>query len=211
MDGLATSDVWQLEVGFFPKAAEKGLRPVRIECGNFSAHSTDPKDDLYWAAYTPHTFLFKNPPSREDFWALVSQTPWMLYYRTDYKALVDSNDWPMIDWMHKGARVELKDSQGRTAGLINVSRTTVYVNNAYDTAPITCNAIDRVCGRVHDVGITSPAKDAIRAADNKLKERLSKLNHQPDENSDVQQVIADYLKEVGIAPRSRKRRSRQTV
>jgi len=201
MDNLTTTNAWELELSFFPKAAEKGLRPVRIPFGDFLSHSNNPDDEIYWTAYTPHTFLFKNPPSREDFWALVKQTPWMIGYES-HKSLVDSNDWPMIDWMLKAAHVELKDLQGRVAGRINISRNTVYTNDAYDTAPITHDAIDRVCNRAASSGQSYAQKDAIRGAENKLKERLSKLDHSPTQG-DVEKAIRDYLAEIGMKPGSR--------
>ena len=50
------------------------------------------------------------------------------------------------------------------------------------------------------MGHTTPASNAVQAAANKLKERLSLLDHAPTED-DAQAVILAYLKEIGINPK----------
>jgi hypothetical protein len=111
METLTKSVMWELEVSFYVQAVEHGVEPVRS--ARFSGVPRDPADPMYWAPYSPHVFYFKHPPSREAFWELVSQTPWMQHFQQDYKAIVDANDWPMIDCCLKAAHVYLRDKQGR--------------------------------------------------------------------------------------------------
>ena len=206
MEALAESVFWELEVSIYVRAVEHGVKPVRIR--GLGGVPSDPSDLLYWAHYTPHTFAFKHPPSREAFWALVSQTPWMHHFRQDYKAVVDANDWPMIDCCLKSAHVYLHDSQGRQVGEIQVRRRTIYLNPAYITSPIWRSDIEAVCGRIQ--GAAGPAAQAVKAAEHKLKERLSHLDRVVS-NADVRQAIRQYLKETGIAPRSRRHRQPQVA
>ena len=205
-EALAESCFWELEVSFYVQAAEHGVRPVRSM--GFGSVPTDPTDPLYWAHYRPHSFYFRHPPSRESFWTLVSQTPWMHHFRDDYKPIVDANDWPMIDCCLKAAHVHLHDSQGRRVGEIQVRRRTIYLNRMYITPPILVSDIDAVCGKTHGRDVVSPAAQAVKAAEHKLKERLSHLDRVLSD-ADVRQVIRQYLKEIGIAPRCRRRRQHQ--
>jgi hypothetical protein len=206
MEVLAESVFWELEISFYLRAVEHGVEPVRSS--GLGSVPFDPADPLYWACYSPHTFAFKHPPSREAFWALASQTPWMHHFRQDYKAIVDAGDWPMIDCCLKSAHVYLRNSQGRQVGEIEVRRRTIYLNWPYMTSPIWRSDIDAVCGRIHRHDLVSPAAQAVKAAEHKLKERLSHLDRAVS-NADVRQVTRKYLKEIGIAPRSRRHRQPQ--
>jgi hypothetical protein len=84
------------------------------------------------------------------------------------------------------------------------------LNLPYITSAIWCSDIDAVCGKIRTPGVSRPAAEAIKAAEHKLKERLSHLDRSVT-NADVRQAIREYLKEISLAPRGRRRRQLQTV
>ncbi|MGC4033266.1 MAG: hypothetical protein QM754_16340 [Tepidisphaeraceae bacterium] len=116
---MTTTDDWRLTIGYWPRAAAEGLRPhAAVGFGN-----DDP------AEYRPHEFTFSNPPSREDFAAVVEQTPWMTTWQDDLLPLIARSQWPMISVGFKGASVDLTDADDRCVGRIEVWRRSRYCND----------------------------------------------------------------------------------
>ena len=99
MDKLIVKDVWELELHLYKHAVDHGVKPVTaVGIGSWPKNESDP---TYWCFYQPRTVLFENPPSRADFWQMVASTPWMQGIDTEYRAIIDRGDWPMIDFSIK--------------------------------------------------------------------------------------------------------------
>jgi hypothetical protein len=110
-------DFWRLTVAYWPKAADAGLQPcVAVGYGEEGAQF-----------HRPHDIDFAKPPTREDFLAVVRQTPWMHVWETTLLPLLAQNDWPIVPACHKAAHVELT-AHGKVVGELRVQRHCLYVN-----------------------------------------------------------------------------------
>jgi N-methylhydantoinase A/oxoprolinase/acetone carboxylase beta subunit len=72
-------------------------------------------------AHRRHPFFFRHPPTREDFLQVCEQLPWTSVWQTTLFPILATHPWPMIDYMHKSAGVELFD-QSKLVGRVNVYR-----------------------------------------------------------------------------------------
>jgi hypothetical protein len=68
-----------------------------------------------------HYFYFRHPPLREDFHDVCRQMPWTSVWRDTLFPILANHQWPMIDFMHKSAGVELFD-QSKLVGRVSVYR-----------------------------------------------------------------------------------------
>jgi hypothetical protein len=109
-------DIWRLTVAYWPRATAAGLEP-QVAVG-FSEGAQ---------FYRPHDIDFNQPPSREDFLAVVRQTPWMQVWQKDLLPVIDQNQWPTVLPGFKAAEVELK-VLGKVVGKLRVRRQDLYVN-----------------------------------------------------------------------------------
>ena len=116
-------DFWRLTIAYWPRATEAGLQPcVAVGYGEEGPQF-----------YRPHDIDFANRPSREDFLAVVRQTPWMHVWEARLLPVISLNDWPVLGPYHKASHVELK-ANGKAVGELCVHRQTLYLNGAKDAA-----------------------------------------------------------------------------
>jgi hypothetical protein len=94
---------WCLTIEFWPGAVESGKSPV---------------DGV---THNRHPFFFRHPPTREDFLNVCEQLPWTAVWNTTLFPILAQHPWPMIDYMHKSAGVELLDRE-KLVGRVNVYR-----------------------------------------------------------------------------------------
>src|ERR1700722_741575 len=83
--------------------------------------------------YRPHDIDFAQRPSREDFLAVVRQTPWMQVWEKDLLPVIAKNDWPTVGPGYKAAEVELK-AEDKGVGKLRVDRQDLYVNGGNHAA-----------------------------------------------------------------------------
>jgi len=182
---------WQLEVSFWLSAVEAGVKPVLAR-----SYRSDP------ASYVPHTVDFQYPPSREDFLQVVSQIPWMHVWQDNLLPIIAKHDWPMIDFAHKAASVELKTDTGVLVGRLDVCRQEFFRNQPYSTLMVTATDLDQVVNRLPKEK-RSDAFALLRSRDHHMQERLSKLGR-PPEDADLKQAIRAVLIEGGFINDRRK-------
>lgn len=130
------SEVYRLTIKYWPQAVEAGVRPIEV-LRFFGLDAPNP------AYYTADHFIFKKPPSREDFLGVCKTLYWTYGWEQTLFPLIESNPWPILDFMHKAADSKLLDEQGRHIGTIEVDREYVYDAQSYDRAvTITCDVKD---------------------------------------------------------------------
>ena len=100
---LKREQFWCLTVEFWHGDLEAGARPTE------------------GVTHRRHYFFFKHPPMREDFHDVCRQLPWTSVWNDSLFPILTKHPWPMIDFMHKSAGVELFD-QSRLVGRVNVYR-----------------------------------------------------------------------------------------
>jgi hypothetical protein len=157
---LKREEYWKLTINFWPSALAAGVRPV--------AAAGFPRDENP-AYFRPHDIDFLCAPSRMDFLAVVRITPWMRTWEKDLIPLLAENDWPMIDYMHKAASVDLRNEQDQIVGRIDVRRHEQFSNQPYRTMPVLCDVRDNIINR-----LPSPkrqeARTLIDAKENYIRE-----------------------------------------
>ena len=73
---MNTQQVWRLTVHFYPHAIEAGVRPANTNVNACEQRSLNDGKISPAAFYRSHEFLFRHPPSREDFMNMVRGLPW---------------------------------------------------------------------------------------------------------------------------------------
>ena len=159
---MRKQDYWRLTVSFWPRAAAARVEPT-VMVGFPHDHDTNR------AYYRPHDIDFDHPPSRADFLEVVQQRPWMSVWQEDLLPLIERNDWPMIDYAHKGANVDLMD-EGRKVGELKVLRQECFMNTPYQTPFIGLDNINHALRGVRD---REAAKQVIRARENRIQEMVT--------------------------------------
>lgn len=120
---LKRQEIWRLTVNWYPHVAAEGARPIIARSYG---------DERIPGEYRPHEFRFDNPPSREDFKAVVRQLPWASHaWKDDLLPLSDKFAWPFIEAGKKGATVELENEQGQTVGHLEVWKDEIWENESY--------------------------------------------------------------------------------
>lgn len=192
------TDDWRLTVHYWPRATDAGVRPQL--CTGFSFDDSP-------APYRAHEVNFSNPPTREDFLAVVAQTPWMHVWEQTLLPVIEKNQWPMIDPAHKGSSVELKDGGGRIVGKLEVWRQQRHCNSRYSVPMIGTypgSAIDRFLKRrIRDKEKRAQARHHVEAHRNLILERVA----QSTDYSPTQLLgdVAQVLIEGGFLPRVKRR------
>ena len=115
---MTQEEFFSLTVAFWPHAVEAGVRPVKTD-----GFENGPQ------FYREHEFFFAHPPTRQDFWRLCAQTPWMSVFEENRKPLIDANPWPLVGPGKKACDVDLKDSQGRIVGRLAVHKQSCCLNS----------------------------------------------------------------------------------
>jgi len=103
--------------------------------------------------------------------------PWTVVWKDSLLAMFREErcDWPMLDYGHKGAVVDLLDEEDREIGKIEVWRHTLFVNEPYSTLMVTVAARDRALR-----GYRGQDRDALRdylnSQENRIRENLARLH-----------------------------------
>lgn len=154
---------WILTVSFWPEAAEADVRPLV----SLSFCDEGP------AFYCPREIHFQNPPSRQEFLEVVKTTPWMAHFWNDtLLPVIAANDWPMIDFMHDGSHVDLKDAKGQVVGQLDVSKHDLFASGGYQTAAVYSNEVDRALRGLQGDQLVK-AKELLRKSENWLREQYA--------------------------------------
>ena len=96
----------------------------------------------------PHPFFFRHPPTREDFQDICRQLPWTSVWNDTLFPILAKHQWPMIDFMHKSAGVELFD-QSKLVGRVSVYREDRW-ENQHVNVPCIFEEINEVTRRCKD-------------------------------------------------------------
>lgn len=154
---------WRLTIEFWAHAVDAGVQPVK--CHGF------PTED-HPGHYRSHTVDFNEPPTREDFLAVVAMTPWMQSWKDSLIPVMEKNDWPMIDYMHKGSSVTLM-RDGVEVGRLEVWRQHLYLNQPTVVPPVLCDEVDQAVRGLRR-SVVEEARTLIRNSENKLRELFVK-------------------------------------
>lgn len=166
---------WQITVEWWAHVPD-GAEPLHLRSDVLL--SSLPEADQARVVYT-HDWDFAHPPSRADLIAAIMAVPWSAhaYGETIVPVLRDAtrSQWPMIDWMHKGAHSNLVDEFGRVVGRLNVRRMDLYQNVAYVTAPVSITEIEAAV-RGFRSEKRARAVEHVRDRSNAIRERIALLN-----------------------------------
>lgn len=180
---------WRLTIKFWPEAAKAGVKP----CLPPKPYPTE--DEWLPNYYKPTDIDFAHPPTRADFLQLVRQTPWMKTFERELLPVLEQNDWPMIDFAHKGSDVYLLDSEGRECGHLEIWRHFVSQNKQYVVPIILCEAWDRITCRLKDRD--EEALNMLRCrCENRIQERMMLTEDTSDER--MKYEIRLVLHEAGL-------------
>ncbi len=170
---LHRTPYWRLTVSHWPEAVKAGVQPCLAPPG-YPA-----KENWLPSFHKPHDFDFRHPPTRADFLQLVRQVPWMATYE-DLLPILEKNDWPMIDYAHKGSTVDLSDSDGKVCGELRVWREFAYQNQQYSVPMITCAAWETIVCRLKNRD--EEALNTLRCrCENRIQERMMLAEDTSDE------------------------------
>lgn len=190
---LTHADDFRLTIHFWPRAAAASVRPQPFE--GFTLDE-DP------ALYRPHEIVFSHPPARDDFLAVVRQTPWMLTWGDDLMPLIANNAWPMVSPGYKAAHADLIDDKGRVVGRLDVSRSRRYCNAPYAVPFLGTyegSDVDRLLKRrVRDKARREEAREHVLRNRNIILERVARGDGDDEALlAEVTRVLADggYLKQ----------------
>ncbi|NLS97540.1 MAG: hypothetical protein GXX96_35825 [Planctomycetaceae bacterium] len=180
-------DYWQLTVHFWPAATEAGVQPVKA-----NGFEEGPQ------FYRPDTIDFDHPPSRDEFLAVVQTIPWMSVWQDTLLPVVANNPWPMIDFAHKAAHIDLKNEQGQIVGQLEVRRQERWANAGYCAPFITTDMI-RSAARLHN-GKMAAAIEHVELHRHRLMERLAMQPGSSQATTDTEirklLVVGGFLKKV---------------
>ena len=192
MTTLDRKDFWELEVSFWPKAVEAGVRPFPAMMFQFPMNEWPP------GAYIPHTFYFQHPPTRQNFLLVVGALPWASHAWGDtLLPIVEKNPWPMVcTWAEKAAHSDLHDPHDRPIGRLSVHRMDLVCNTQY-AVPF-CGVDEREAAIR---GMRGPARDEAKSLlmsspiQNRIREKLANTC---DADSAVVREMRAILREKGL-------------
>ena len=86
-----------------------------------------------------HTFLFDEPPSRDNFRWLVSNLPWLATAVADIMPAIDASAWPVLVSQYKTTSTAIIDGDGDCIGGLIVRRNLIFSNrpSVLYTDPVT--------------------------------------------------------------------------
>jgi hypothetical protein len=149
---MLRTNFFSLKVSYWPSATEAGKRPVQA-VGGFV-------DDPQY--YRPHTFNFRFPPSREDFFAVAAKLPWAQgWLDNGLRQDIDRSEWPIVDFMHKAASTEIMNDGEQVVGELRVHREERWENKEYDRGMVAVH-LDDLDGVVNR--LPKAKRDVARAA-----------------------------------------------
>jgi len=182
---MRREDFWRLTVSYWPHAVEARLTP-QVSAG-FA------EGEQY---YRPHEFDFDNPPSRADFAAVCKMLPWTSVWKYTLFQVIAANDWPVVGLGCKAASVDLTDTQRRVVGRLAVNRMGLWCNLPQPWVHVSaCSDLAaNIIARRFKPNERQAAKDAVRAAENRMRENLQNLGRVVEED-DVKTEIARVLSE----------------
>ena len=186
---LKRTDFWRLTISHWG-VLPADTYPVPILRFTFRDEQQRP------GMHVPYDLDFTHPPSRADLKSVVAQTPWMqCWNESGLLALLDHNDWPMIQVCHKASSVELIDEQGNRVGQLQVHLEFRYENSPYLTPSVSCRLIDRMVNRL-PATVREQARTLLRNSENLISERCVSVG----DTSELQVAIElrRLLKEAGL-------------
>jgi hypothetical protein len=157
---MKRADYWTLTIHFWPTGIDAGLQPVVA-----NGFEEGPQ------FYRPDSIDFEKPPSREEFLEVTQTIPWMGVWQDTLLPIVASNPWPMIDFAHKAAHVDLHDEQGQVVGKLEVWRKERWANGGYSAPFITTDVI-RSAARLRN-GKMDAAIEYVELHRHRLMERVA--------------------------------------
>lgn len=196
--------IWELQVHWYPEAAKAEVEPTDLGNGARCDRCELAKGQFNDAAfYMSYSFWFANPPSREDFLAVMRRTPWAQHSyekRGLLKIVADKKcPWPIIDSGHKAGWADIKDDQGSQLGKIDVRRHFATRNPKYGDPFVSLAEVKDVL-RQHRIRGVSEV-DAETWHGNAIRERILEISAQHDGQVSgpiISRAIREVLTEVGI-------------
>ena len=180
---------WALEVHYWPVAAEAGVAPVKSTFGEILSRNGESNAALY----QPHSFHFVHPPQFECFINACKQLPWTHVWEDTLLPVLQSNDWPMIDDMHKRASVELHDADGRHVGKLVVSKCVMFNNSPSPVYPVLYSERQRVIRYLK--GNRERGENILRDPVNENKLMMLFVERQADTEEKRVAIMRQFVKE----------------
>ena len=143
-----------------------------------------------------HLFYFRHPPMRAEFLDICRCLPWTSVWADTLLPTLAKHPWPMIDYMHKSAGVELLD-QSKLVGRVNIYREDRW-ENQHVNVPAICEEIRDITRRCKD------KNGARRYVESREYEIMEKLATEPVE-------IADEIRRVLVEGGFLKGKKRKTL
>jgi hypothetical protein len=164
---MRKSEFYTLTVALWPHAVEAGVTPVQSD-----SFESGPQ------FYREHEFFFLHPPTRQDWWELCRQTPWMACFQDHHRRHIDGNPWPLVGPGRKACDVDLLDAQGRKIGRIDVRRQDCHVNG-YPSIPFI--GVDNWDAMVRGLKgeVKRAAREWVMFHDNVIQEAVMDANEPP--------------------------------
>ena len=179
-------DYWQLTIHFWPAATEAGVQPVKA-----NGFEEGPQ------FYRPDTIDFDHPPSREEFSEVTQAIPWMGVWQDTLLPVVASYPWPMLDFAHKAAHVDLKNEQGQIVGKLEVRRQERWGNAGYNAPFITTDMV-RSAARLRN-GKMAAAIEYVERHRHSIMERVTQTGwNQTTTDTEIRKLLVSggFLKKV---------------
>jgi hypothetical protein len=129
---MTQKEFFCLTIALWPHAVKASVSPVKTD-----GFESGPQ------FYREHEFCFAHPPTRQDFWQLCAQTPWMSVFQENRKALIDDNPWPLVGPGKKARDVDVRDSQGHIVGRLSVRKRSCCLNSCPNIPQIGVDVWDR--------------------------------------------------------------------
>ena len=183
---MKRADYWQLTIHFWPAATEAGVRPIK-------AHGFEEGPQFY----RPDSIDFDHPPSRKEFLEVTQTIPWMGLWQDTLLPVVATNPWPMIDFAHKAAHVDLRNEQGQIVGRLEVRRQERWANACYNAPFITIDMI-RSAARLRN-GKMAAAVEYVESHRHSIMERVSQTDwNERAVHGEIRKllVVGGFLKKV---------------
>ncbi len=123
--------------------------------------------------------------------------PWMGVWQDTLLPIVANNPWPMIDFAHKAAHVNLKNEQGQIVGQLEVRRQERWGNAGYCAPFITTDMI-RSAAHLRN-GKLAAAIEHVERHRHSIMERVTRTSwNQATTDTEIRRVLVagGFLKKV---------------
>ena len=157
---------WALTIEFWPNAVASGTKPTE------------------GVTHRRHYFYFRHPPIREHFLEACRLLPWTSVWNETLLPILAKHLWPMIDFMHKSAGVELLD-ESKLVGRVSIYREDRWENQLVN--------VPAICEEIRDLTRRCKDKDgARRYVEEREYEIMEKLAAEPVEIDDeIRRVLVE--------------------